>query len=138
MSTAISCSGENLSAGYSRGKHHESQNATFPLVVMKGQGLSLFGRYWLQHINHLSTTSLSSHLFKSYLRSILVFHEEFETFEGTKAKIIVPPNAQPCFFKPRPLHYAFKNLTVFSYHNCPVFSTYCSCCQDRWYHSCLW
>ena len=38
-----------------------------------------------------------------------MFREELGTLEGAKAKIIVPLNAQLCFFKPKPLPYALKD-----------------------------
>ena len=80
---------------------------------MKGQGSSLFGRNWLQHIR-LNWSSINNIPVKSSVQGLLkkhscLFREELGTLEGAKAKIIVPPNAQPRFFKPRPLPYALKD-----------------------------
>ena len=90
-----------------------SQNATLPLVVVKGQGSSLFGRNWLQHIR-LNWSSINNIPVKSSVQGLLkkhsrLFREELGTLKGAKAKIIVPPNAQLYFFKPRPLPYALKD-----------------------------
>ena len=92
---------------------YESQNATLPLVIVKGQGSSLFGRNCLQHIR-LNWSSINNISVKSSVQGLLkkhshLFREELGTLEGAKAKIIVPPNAQPRFFKPRPLPYGLKD-----------------------------
>ena len=79
---------------------------------MKGQGSCLFGHNWLQHIR-LNWSSINKIPVKSSIQVLFkkdshLFLEELVTLEDTKAKIIIPPNDQPCFFKPRPLRTRFE------------------------------
>ena len=79
------------------------QTSTLPLYIVKGCGSSLFGRDWLKHIQ-LDWSSIHSVVTHSAIQSLLekhssLFCEDLGTLKGTKAKIHVPSNVQPHFFK---------------------------------------
>lgn len=93
---------------------YESQIvANLPLVITKGQGSTLFGRNWLQQIqlNWPSIHSIHSNdqvemIAKKYPK---LFSSHLGTIQGVEAKIHVPENSQPRFFKPRHISYALKD-----------------------------
>ena len=92
---------------------YESQVFSLPLVIIRGSGVTLFGRSWLEHIQldwskihslREGTSGLQLLLDKHQL----LFREELGTLKGMEATIHVPPNVQPRFYKARPLPYAMK------------------------------
>ena len=93
--------------------NYENQEAVLPLLVIKGNGPNLIGRNWLQQIrinwkNLLQLKedrSTADKIDKNYEE---VFQEELGTFSGPKAKIHVAEDAQPMYFKARPVPYALK------------------------------
>ena len=92
---------------------YNSQTSTLPLYIVKGCGSSLFGRDWLEHIQ-LDWSSIHSVVTHSAIQSLLekhssLFREDLGTLKGTKAKIHVPSNVQPRFFKQRPLPSKYKD-----------------------------
>ena len=84
-------------------------------MIVEGSGAPLFGRNWLEHI-HLNWHSMN--LIEEADRDIkelltkhaALFRKDLGTVRGTKAKISVPSDAQPRFYKPRPVAYALKNF----------------------------
>ena len=86
---------------------YESQNETLSLLVIKGQGASLFGRDWLKHfrLNWSSINSIDKDKVEDEIIQKLspLFRSELGTLQGGEAKIFTPPNIQPCFLKPRPV-----------------------------------
>ena len=85
---------------------YELQTTFLPLVVVKGDGASLFGRNWLEHIklnwpviHRVSNNREVDDLLQKHQQ---LFCEELGTFKGMEAHIHVPPNTQPRYFKPRP------------------------------------
>jgi transposase InsO family protein len=91
---------------------YSAQEATLPLIVVKGQGASLFGRNWLKvikidwpNINALCSTSSMATLRSKYIK---VFSTQVGTLKGTSAKLMVDTSATPRFFKPRPVPYCLK------------------------------
>ena len=92
---------------------YNSQTSTLPLYIVKGCGSSLFGRDWLEHIQ-LDWSSIHSVVTHSAIQSLLekhssLFREDLGTLKGSKAKIHVPSNVQPRFFKQRPLPFKYKD-----------------------------
>ena len=91
---------------------YESQSANLPLVVVQGEGTSLFGRNWLEHIK--LNWSLIHNLFTNQeIEALLqkhrpLFRDELGLLKGVEAQIHVPPDTQPRYFKPRPLAYSLK------------------------------
>ena len=90
---------------------YKEQHATLPLVVVEGEGPSLFGRDWLAHfsldwkeVHRLQGTSLQNVL----LRHQAVFQPGLGTLQGYEAKIHVEANAKPKFCKTQPVPYALK------------------------------
>ena len=90
---------------------HNSQVSVLPLLVIKGRGPSLFGRNWLEkikvnwsYVNHLQDSAVDRVVNKHKN----LFRDELGTLKGMTAKILVTPNAQPRFFKPRPVPYLLK------------------------------
>ena len=92
---------------------YKSQVATLPLLVVKGDGPSLFGRNWLNHIRlewheiyNFHTSSLQATLQKHGA----VFKEGLGTLKGFKAKILVEDGATPRFSKARTVPYSLKEM----------------------------
>ena len=86
-------------------------NPRLPLLVVKGDGPSLFGRNWLHQIRlewhdiyNLHTSSLQAILQKH----TAVFQEGLGTLKGFKAKILVEEGATPRFCKARTVPYSVK------------------------------
>ena len=89
------------------------ETVILPLIIVRGQGSSLFGRNWLEHIR-LNWPSIHAIHDKPVVRELIakhsrLFRQDLGTLKGMEAKIYVPSNAQPRFFKTRPLPYALKD-----------------------------
>ena len=91
---------------------YKKQVAKVPLVVVKGEGPSLFGRNWLeqirldwQEIYCLRPKSLQSVL----QRHRALFQEGLGTLQGHKVKIVTDPEATPRFCKARTVPYALRD-----------------------------
>ena len=92
---------------------YESQQATLPVFVIKGEGTSLLGRNWLKEIK-LNWSTISWVDTENSVQQLLdkhsrLFRSELGTLQGMQAKISVPENAQPRFYKPRPVAYSLKH-----------------------------
>ena len=92
---------------------YETQKATLPLVIVNGEGASVFGRNWLKHIR-LNWPSINTHHNESSIQELLkqqpgLFRHELGTLKGFEAKIFLPQNAQSRFYKPRPVLCALKH-----------------------------
>ena len=76
---------------------YEKQQYSLTLLVVDGDGPSLFGCNWLSSItvNWKSIKHLSSELDKE------IFKDELGTLKGVYAKLVVKPDALPKLFKPR-------------------------------------
>jgi len=90
---------------------YKEQQADLPLLVVDGNGPSLFGRNWLssitldwREIKRLSTGV--DGLLQQYQE---IFKDELGTLKGIYAKLTVKPEATPKFFKPRSVPYALKS-----------------------------
>ena len=89
-----------------------NQEAKLLLVVVEGDGASLFGRSWLQHfqlnwaeVKAVRTSDLSAVL----EQNAVVFGQEQGELKGYTASIHVDPQARPRFCKPRPIPYAMQS-----------------------------
>ena len=87
---------------------YQSQQAKLPLLVVQGTGPNLLGRDWLQsirlnwaEINCIRHASVDDVLQKHSE----VFQEKLGRLKGVKAKIYVPNDATPCYFRPRTISY---------------------------------
>ena len=90
---------------------YKSQVATLPLLVVKGEGPSLFGRNWLDHIRldwHEIYNMHASPLQAILQKHAAVFQDGLGTLQGFKAKIFVEEGATPRFCKARTIPYALK------------------------------
>ena len=90
---------------------YEEQRVTVPMLVVKGEGPSLFGRDWLTKI-HLDWRAINTVKCRT-LTSVLekhssVFEPSFATLQGYEAKIYVDPGAQPKYCKARSVPYAMR------------------------------
>ena len=90
---------------------YENQNVTLPLVIVRGNGPTLFGRSWLRVIK--LNWSKIYYLQAPGLQEVLgkysaVFKESLGAFTGPAATIEVDPEATPRFCKARPLPYAMR------------------------------
>ena len=90
---------------------YNGENATLPLLVVKGNGPPLFGRDWMSvirvnwtKIHYTPSTGLQG-LLEQYSD---VFKDSLGTSVGRKAKIEVNPSAQPRYCKARTLPYAMR------------------------------
>ena len=90
---------------------YKGQVARLPLLVVKGEGSSLFGRNWLKSLRldwpsifQVSNGQLQ-HLLHQYSA---VFESGLGTLKGFTAKISIEPNARPRFCKARSVPYALR------------------------------
>ena len=88
--------------------HYGDQVAKLALVVVAGDGPSLFGQNWLKYLRlnwseiaavHVTQTDSLDALLK---RHTPLFKEGLGTVEPYRATLHVNPDATPKFFKPRP------------------------------------
>ena len=91
---------------------YQDQTKKLPVTVVKGKQPCLLGRDWLEEIRidwheikHLRSSKLDAVLEK-YKE---VFEESLGTFHKVEAKIKVVSDAQPRYFKPRPVPYALRD-----------------------------
>ena len=90
---------------------YEQQRLKLPLVIVNGDGPSLFGRQWLDSIkiNWKAINCVQSKSLQSVVdRHQEVFKPELGTLKGYEAKILVDSDARPRFHKARPVPYAMK------------------------------
>ena len=98
------CGQKTLSVEY------EGVTHKLPLVVVEGNGPSLFGRNWLEKVN-LDWGQI--HAVQNELQQILqkhqsLFKEELGTVKGVTARLELKPDARPKFCKARIVPYALK------------------------------
>ena len=89
-----------------------NQELQLPLLVVEGDGPSLFGHNWLTKIR-LSWKEIFSVRIQQTLENILeqhreVFKPELGTLNGVTAKLHIDPQAQPQFFKARTVPFALR------------------------------
>ena len=92
---------------------YEKQEAKLPLIVVEGNGPSLFGRDWLAQI-FLDWKKIHS-LQKCVLKEVLdrhshVFKENLGTLQGYEAHLYVDPQAKPRYCKARPVPYSMRTI----------------------------
>ena len=92
---------------------YQTQTVTLPIFVIKGKSVSLYGRNWLKRIK-LDWQIIKSLRINSPLDEVIekhshLFRSELGKLKGMKAKICVPSNAQPRYFKPRPVPYSLRD-----------------------------
>lgn len=90
---------------------YEQKSFSTELVVIRGEGHSLLGRNWMQHLEldwhniHQMASSELQRLLDNYSD---VFQDGLGLIRGYEAKICVDPSAQPRYFKARPVPYSLK------------------------------
>ena len=94
---------------------YRQQKKKLPIIVVKGSGPNLLGRWWLKHIKldwgevkHLRNHPQSLSLQEVLSRHEGVFKNELGTLKGFKATIQVPADATPRFYRPRSVPYAMR------------------------------
>ena len=91
------------------------QEAKLVLVVVGGNGPSLFGRNWLKYVRLDWPRIASVRAVHSQALSTLMqqhqplFADGLGTVESYEATLQVQPEAAPRFFKPRPVPFAIKD-----------------------------
>lgn len=92
---------------------HSSHQAQLPLLVVQGEGPSLLGRDWLEHlrldwqqIHQLNCTSLENVLQKH----VRVFKEGLGTLKGHETTIHIDPSVSPRYCKARSVPYSMRFL----------------------------
>lgn len=105
--------------------NYKQQEKMLPIIVVKGTGPNLLGRWWLKHVkldwveikhlaHHPQSLTLEPVYTASYSQSLTlqkhegVFKEELGTLKGFQATIHVPDNVAPRFYRPRSVPYAMK------------------------------
>ena len=90
----------------------KQQKMKLPLLIVQGDGPSLFGRNWLKsikldwkEIKHVTVQAKLDFLLDKY--SVL-FQNELGTMSGIEAKLSVKSDAVPKFCRARPVPYALK------------------------------
>ena len=93
---------------------YEQQTKELPLTVVAGDGPSLLGRDWLQHLvlNWREIKAVSKHDVGS-LEYLLekygdLFKDKLGTITSFQAELHVKPEDRPNFFKPRSVPYALR------------------------------
>ena len=97
-------------------QHGQQEAKQLPLIVVTGNGPSLLGRNWLQHVRldwkmikkvtqHSDSKKRLQELLEKYKE---VFQEELGHIKEFKAKLQVQENAKPKIFKPRSVPFAMK------------------------------
>ena len=94
---------------------YQTQNAKLDLLIVEGNGPSLLGHDWLQHLR-LDWTQLNQvrAISESKLQQMLdkhpqVFQNELGKVKGTTAKLFMDPEAVPKFFRARPVPYSLRD-----------------------------
>lgn len=101
---------------------YQQQTKNLPLIVGKGDSLSLLGRGWLEHIyldwREVKNRRKAGKVYRvettvNTLQQVLnrhedMFKEELGTLKGTKATIRVKQDATPRFFCPRSVPFAMR------------------------------
>ena len=94
---------------------YKNQKKQLPLLVVAGDGPSLFGRNWLQQIklDWSGLHAVSAVSPKSLWQSVIdrhpdVFRDELGKVQGTTAKFYLKPDVKPKFLRARPVPYALR------------------------------
>ena len=92
---------------------YNEQTVNLPLIVVKGNGQSLFGRDWLARIR-LDWQRIHS-ILKCGITEVLnhhshVFQEILGTLQGYEAQLYVDPQAKPRYCKARPVPYSMQTV----------------------------
>ena len=108
---------------------YQNQCVTVPLLVVEGSGPSLFGRDWLSRVKldwkkicsiHVSDAGLPQDI-KTRLHTTIqshpsVFQPGLGTIRGITAKLEMKTDAQPKFYKARPVPYALQEAVEAEYN----------------------
>ena len=89
-----------------------NQEAKLLLIVVEGDGASLFGCSWLQYfqLNWAEVKAVRTGDPSAVLeQNAVVFGQELGELKGYTASIHVDPQARPWFCKPRPVPYAMQS-----------------------------
>ena len=96
----------------------KDNTVSLPLVVIKGDGISLPGRNWLEQIkldwheiakiNGITKPSYQKKLDDLLKQYEEIFRDELGKCKQIKAKLHVKPNTVPKFYRPRPIPLALK------------------------------
>ena len=92
---------------------YKGQQKVLPLLVVKGDGPALLGRDWLSQLQLDWKEINFVHSGPSKIQFLLtkfatLFSPDLGTIHGTKIDIPLKPNAQPKFFKARPVPYMLR------------------------------
>ena len=93
--------------------HHNNQQKTLPLLIVQGEGPSLLGRDWLEHLQ-LDWAAIHKICSGEDVQVMLdrhaeVFKEELGSLRDTKVKLHVDPSVQPKSCKPRRVPFSVKH-----------------------------
>ena len=93
---------------------YKQQSKKLSLQVLSNEGPSLLGRDWLKHLvlDWKQLNSIRQQNMQS-LQEVLddhadVFKEELGTLQGVEVPVRIKPEAQPHFYRPRPVPYSMR------------------------------
>ena len=92
---------------------HSNQEATLPLIVVKGEGPSLLGRNWLSQLKlnwHEIFWSRNQSLMEVLEKHKAMFEPGLGRVTGYEAKILVDPEAHPKYCKARSVPYYYQEM----------------------------
>ena len=86
------------------------QTASLPVVVLAGNGPTLFGRNWLKHIrlNWSEICHIGLGVEEVIAKYQNIFSAQTGSLKGLQATLKINPDATPKFLKPRSVPYALK------------------------------
>ena len=127
---------------------YEGTRMVLPLLVIEGDGPTLFGRNWLAELR-LNWKAIQSIQEEDEVQSLLakyskVFGEYLGKLRGVTAKLYVDPEARPVFCKARPVSYALQEQELDRLEKEDVGSvfrmgfTYCACGKAKWRCTHFW
>ena len=89
---------------------YQTQNASLQLLVVRGEGPSLFGRNWLDKIrlDWPSVNKVESALDKLLDKHQVLFTGGLGKLKGFQTSITVDPEAPPKYYRARPVPYAMR------------------------------
>ena len=92
---------------------YHNQEANLVLIVVEGDGPSLFGRNWLKYLrldwNKIAIIQPGENALEELLQKHQeVFRDELGTVSSFQASLQMKTDATPKFFKPRPVPFAIK------------------------------
>ena len=99
--------------------NYHGKKERLPLIIVKNEGPTLLGRDWLWEIplrwkeifevHHVTPSGTPQDRIEKAIADSEVFDSSVGRIKGVQAKLKVKSDAEPRFFKPRPIPFAIKD-----------------------------